>query len=583
MPQQQSSRKRSLVDGTEWSKWLSPSTWMASGVAVAWLGQRVLFKQRRQHHHHHSSSRNSSSSSFWPIVLIGASSSILIWNGILRIPIGSSSRRHQQQRRLYGQAVGSNGGRRLGLLERWYVAHTRAGVHTGIVLCLECESEKIPKLAEIRKYLQRVSAKFSWLRCKVRRDGVDGVDTIPNDRSSESLVDKTQMVMWGDDLYIEPCDELCQPHARQVILRMDSDFFDGVTQVMNEESTKQWNDENPAKPLWRATLVVAQNKDDCKKFAIILSFHHLLTDGIGAMEVAQALLDASNGKLVTLSPSDVGTYLPAPMEDIMDTSPQLGHLLIPLLNDRFPKLCKRLWRRHWTGNPIHLHDQERKTQLVRVKLVDDAVTMENLHQYSRKNNISMNSLVSAILIKVLARVIEDHSRGTLFKIQVPADERRRRVRDQVAPEDLGVYLTAPQFYINVSAVQSVPRIGKSFQMKLKASLATSHMDIGLCQFIRGDWINYAKRSCFDSDASFHSSLEVSHLNSMDDLKGGIWNISSVWMAQGYRGLGSTIKASLISARTNMMTATLSSIPEVVTVDMLMKIAHEWKSELNNII
>jgi hypothetical protein len=37
---------------------------------------------------------------------------------------------------------GDDRGRRLGLLERWYVAHSRDGTHTGFVLCLELEKEQ---------------------------------------------------------------------------------------------------------------------------------------------------------------------------------------------------------------------------------------------------------------------------------------------------------------------------------------------------------------------------------------------------------------------------------------------------------
>ena len=47
------------------------------------------------------------------------------------------------KRRIYGTSVrGPNGGRRLGLIERWYVAQHRSKQHTGFFIALEFDRGK---------------------------------------------------------------------------------------------------------------------------------------------------------------------------------------------------------------------------------------------------------------------------------------------------------------------------------------------------------------------------------------------------------------------------------------------------------
>ena len=90
--------------------------------------------------------------------------------------------------------------RRLGFLERWYVAHSRTGQHTGFSIVLELESPpENATLADIGSILRRVSEKSPWLRVKVKRDGVDGIDsrTSLGADDAERRQKNLQRVMFG--------------------------------------------------------------------------------------------------------------------------------------------------------------------------------------------------------------------------------------------------------------------------------------------------------------------------------------------------------------------------------------------------
>lgn len=57
----------------------------------------------------------------------------------------------------------------------------------------------------------------------------------------------------------------------------------GLAQVLRQEGRTEWHDEDPNSNLWRAILVTFENRDNM--FALVLSFHHLVTDGMGAVAI----------------------------------------------------------------------------------------------------------------------------------------------------------------------------------------------------------------------------------------------------------------------------------------------------------
>jgi Alcohol acetyltransferase len=506
----------------------------------------------------------------WPLIL-GAGGYLLL-NALGRVKVGL-------KRRQLGRSVpGLDKARRLGLLERWYVAHSRAGTHTGFVLCMELEAAAVPSRGKLQTILQNVSKKFSWLRYKVRRDGVDGVDsriTVATKKSTSEHA--ASEPVWGDDLYVEEVVDLCQPLTRTVVLEepySSPSVKGGLHRVLEEESLKQWRDEDPSKPMWRVTLVTW--KDCSSKFALVLAFHHLITDGMGALQVARAILNASSGNLTLLG--EVNQELPSPMEDVMDTVPRLSHVLLPVLLDRIPRLAAVFMPPHWRGSAVHRDCKkccERSTELVCFSLLKGGTEMTAVRDYCSKHKLTFYSVVAAALLKSMTKVVAKNGLVRL-KIQVAVDERRRRAK--VPANQLGDYLTGPTFYLTVGEVDCVESLGQSFARKLRASLETAAMDVGLLPFIKEDWIDFSRTLCNEKPNGVHESLHLSLLSGIDDLDHSEWKVYNLWFAQGRRGFGPAIGVS-VAGTVAGLNATMAAFPEAVSKDMLDSIAHAWKHEL----
>lgn len=610
----------------------------ASAIIVAAAASLFLFRSSSS-----SSRRNEKeNSSYWPplpVAILGAAGSCLLLQALGRVKVRLKSRQQQlgvpvelnHPRCCCEAAARRNSSRRLGLLERWYVAQSRAGTHTGFCLCLELQvaADAAPGVAELRHRLFQVSRKFLWLRCKVRRDGV-GVAGGNNSNKKNtagggnSFVDsrvglssatanaasdqENSSAVWGDNLYVEEVADLCQPSTRTVVLEEPYCSLttrtaaavgnsSGLQRVLEEEHVKEWHDEDPSKPMWRVTMV--KWKDSPRKFALVLSFHHLISDGMGALQVAQAVIqnDAVSESEVsdaTLSKelSD-SALLPKPLEDVMDTVPSIYHLLLPVLLDRFPRLAAVYNSLDWRGNPVHCElsndtCEKRSTQLVCISLLeDDASRMTALRDYCAKQGLSDNAVVVAALTKAVAKVVVGGANSKMnrvrLKIAVAADERRRRAKT-IAYTELGAYVTGPHLHLTVGEDDSVVSTAARFACKLRTALESSPMDIGLCAFIKEDWIDYSRKLCFQKPNGVHESLDLSLLTGIGDLTGGssAWTLNNLWFAQGRLGFGAAIGVSVAGTDT-VLNATMSSFPEAVSRNTLEDIARAWKLELDDVI
>jgi hypothetical protein len=60
-----------------------------------------------------------------------------------------------------------------------------------------------------------------------------------------------------------------------------------------------------------------------------------------------------------------------------------------------------------------------------------------------------------------------------------------------------------------------------------------------------------------------------------------WNLRQVWFAQGYRGHGPAVCASVAGTQ-DYINATLSAFPQAVSTEDLQRIALAWKQELSTI-
>jgi len=578
--------------------------WRSVGGATAvlaslWLGRRRSSSERRAGNEETASVILSVAC--WGLVVAG---SYLCISALGRMKIGSSS--SSEKMGVSCDGVGGDDAkkkgtrRRLGLLERWYVAHSRAGMHTGFVVAMElnCKRSSTSAQGQLRATLRKVSAQFPWLRCKVGRDGVEGVDRrtslMPESGTTSSTgAAKTQQQVWGDDLYVtvEGEESQYQPALRNVTLTDDSsspESLGGLQQVLEEESIREWHDEDSSQPIWRVTLV--RWKGNPSKLALVLAFHHLVTDGAGAMEVARAIVEAMNGDdggggSGDYTDKSACQVLPPPMEDVMDTTPTLNHLVRLLFWHSFPTLRRWFHPAHWRGNPVHNTSTQRATELVCCpSLVENVDALRE--KYCTPKKISLNSVLVATLVQAITKAVTPADSSSLrFKVQLAVDERRRCVK-QVPARRLGSYVTGPQFSLAGDGSRSCDDVAREYRKKLKAALEVSAMDIGMCRFIDEDWIEFASKYADEKPNGVHDSLEISLLNDVQEFptpneNDAEFTVERLWFMQGRRGFGPAIIVTTTNTR-SCLNASLSSFPDAVSKEQLLQITSAWKKELKSL-
>ena len=291
-----------------------------------------------------------------PAVVLGTASLVLLLlvKAISRVKIGITrtlglpvTSNHHHAAAAAAAAAADGTGRRLGLLERWYTAHSRRGNHTGVSLAVELENcdSCPPSVADFRAILHRVALRFPLLRARIHRNGVTGMDAtdrlVPIMRTTQEQ--QQEQGLWGDDLYLwvshDTNGEYVRLEESQVERNDAQGEGNGLRAVLQDQTARAWHDQDPSLPLWRVTLV--RFKGEETSFALILSFHHAICDGIATTAVVQAIVEESARQHDDEPPVNdeiLCKDLPPPMEDVLDTVPRICHIWRPLLLDLFPSL-----------------------------------------------------------------------------------------------------------------------------------------------------------------------------------------------------------------------------------------------------
>lgn len=216
--------------------------------------------------------------------------------------------------------------------------------------------------------------------------------------------------LWGDDLYVAVHNDDSVNHfdLREVTVQQDDSFgmAGDLATVLEQEGQTEWHDEDASQALWRATLVKYSEHNN--KFALVLSFHHLVTDAMGAVAVVQAIVNESSGDMATetsiASPSDC-------MEDVLDTVPRLSHLFMPVLLDRFPSLITILRPPHFQGiaHDDTANHNERKSNMVCLSLLNDQQVTLLREACRQQYQTTVNSICVAALCRALSSHVAENS------------------------------------------------------------------------------------------------------------------------------------------------------------------------------
>lgn len=486
-------------------------------------------------------------------------------------------------------------------MERWYVAHSRAGHHTGLSVAMQLVSQAAapPTMEHVQRILSRVAARFPWLRVKLRRDGVDGIDSRESLRVVSTTSDSShgngikKEPLWGDDLYVTVDNDTSRNYCslRQVTIRADDSYgmAGGLAPILEQEGRTEWHDEDPNAPLWRAVLVKYENSD---KFALVLSFHHLITDGMGAIAVCQAIVEESGADTTTPIPMQ-HSILPPPMEDVLDTVPRLSHLLIPVLLDRFPSLTSILRPPHFQGmsHDSTIPAKDRTSNMVCLPLLNDNQVLL-LREYCRRNKVTVNSVCVSSLCRAISMHVQENpdlfasspgvslSNKVHLKIITAVNE---RPDCGMINKDLGVYLVGPQVFVDVfHEPNTTVGLASLYQTKLSAARSPARMDMGLCKFISEDWIEFSQKHANREPNGREDSVEVSNLglvsfdsaSSLEDA----WSVESLWFAQGRNVTGPALAMTMVTSNGGLK-AVLSAIPQAITRESLVAIGESFQNEL----
>lgn len=543
------------------------------------------------------------------LVVVKAISQVKI--GIARtlgLPIDASKHHHDHH-------DDEGTGRRLGLLERWYTAHSRAGNHTGVSLAVEmehCDSSSSsscpPTAADLRAILHRVALRFPLLRARIYRNGVTGVDAtnrlVPIATAEDDERNNTkqqQQRLWGDDLYLWVSHDANREYVRleecQVERNDQGGEGNGLRAVLQDQTARPWHDQDPSMPLWRVTLV--RFKGEETSFALILSFHHAICDGIATTAVVQAIVEESARQNEPPSLHEVlCKNVPPPMEDVLDTVPRICHIWRPLLLDLFPFLNVFLSPSAFSGRPKKKKATKESSLLPQTdnlacfELLDSDL-LPVLREACHKRKVTVHTALVATLCKAIAIHVDKvqsaaaatstssrcytWAKGRLwngnirFRINTPVNE-RSRCNPPFLPSNLGCCISATDLFLQVGAHSELSTVKTQYLKLLRHDRQESPMIVGLVAFISQDWLEFSTKRARLNRGDAVDSIDASNVGLVSFKESpSSWKVKRLWMASGRQNPAPALKACWVSTNRSGINLTLGSLPHHFTREDLLSV------------
>ena len=191
------------------------------------------------------------------------------------------------------------GGRKLGLLERYYTAY-HVIEQTKVIAYSARLQGKVPQKGQILSAIKEISTVHQGLKASL-------VPAAGNKEETE--------FRWLDDVDYE---SVYHFHTRQ----SEEDYKQITQQELNSSFDLHSN-----KPLWRVILI-AQNDREIEDFEIVVVVHHLICDGISGQILTVEFLEilnhfVSGGK----SKPQLDYDTSFPMEEVLDIRPNVFHIV----------------------------------------------------------------------------------------------------------------------------------------------------------------------------------------------------------------------------------------------------------------
>lgn len=540
-----------------------------------------------------------------PAVVLGTASLalLLLVKAISRVKIGitrtlglpvTSNNRHA------AAAADDGTGRRLGLLERWYTAHSRRGNHTGVSLAVELENcdSCPPSTADLRAILHRVALRFPLLRARIHRNGVRGMDArdrlVPILRNTKEQ--QQQQGLWGDDLYLwvsyDTNGEYVRLEECQVERSDAQGEGNGLRAVLQDQTARAWHDHDPSLPLWRVTLVRFKGEETI--FALILSCHHAICDGIATTAVVQAIVEErarQHDDEPSANDEILCKDLPPPMEDVLDTVPRICHIWRPLLLDLFPFLNMFLSPSAFSGRPKKKatnNNQSLTDNLACFELLDSDL-MSVLREVCRKRKVTVHAALVATLCKAIAIHVDEvqssssnsfqsytGAKGRLwngnirFRINTPVNE-RSRCNPPFPTSNLGCCISATDLFLQAGPHSDLSTVETQYLKLLRHCRQESPMAVGLAAFISQDWLEFSTKRARLNLGDAVDSIDASNIGLVSFDESSSWKVKGLWMASGRQNPAPALKACWVSTNRSGINLVLGSLPQHFTRDDLLSV------------
>ncbi|CAF1011858.1 unnamed protein product [Didymodactylos carnosus] len=266
---------------------------------------------------------------------------------------------------------------------------------------------------------------------------------------------------------------------------------DTVREILENENNKpfQFNEQTP---LWRIIIVASEISSD---FEIIVSFHHVICDGISSMIFFQTFVKYLND-CQTISSDDF------PLLDLyLEQDQALDQICIgklPSLSSILLKLIEKLFIPHilhsylfpktyWTGNVQLTGVESNKTCLLSFML--DSNKLNLLYLQCKQNQTTVHA---ALVASILLAIIEFNQHENLELLCGSAISMRKYCQPIISDNQLGIFISSANtcHFLNSSSIPNFWLLAQNVKQQLNEQILNEALPIvKLMKFVR-NWNEY---------------------------------------------------------------------------------------------
>lgn len=275
-------------------------------------------------------------------------------------------------------------------------------------------------------------------------------------------------------------------------LDIDTDKTDPIQAFETELNTKI----NSEKFLWRAKIIDYGNKK-----IVLLTFHHSIFDGISINIILNKL--AKKEKLIINKENDAEFFHPIEHQ----TNTNIAE------NNTYRLAEKEKILAEWRVNKSCDINKQR----TKIIVLNNDLNIMMLKKLSRSKNVSINSIINALVIKTISQLQPKHQS---FIIHTPISLRNHS-NNITYKTEVGYFISILHLIVKNSEDKSIVEIAKLYAKEL--ALASSNMAIQR-QFDYFDMKSTIIKKFTKDTKSFHGGIAVSNIGTLEINNSAIRNV-----------------------------------------------------------